>query len=64
MKGADGTVGDGSAPLDTLAAELTSAAHAVALRQGVGASGSTCNWTFGGRWPRRSICGGGNGHGP
>jgi len=36
MNGADSTAGDRGIPLESLAAELTSAAHAVALRQGVG----------------------------
>ena len=36
MKGADNTAGNRGTPLETLAAELTTVAHAVALRQGVG----------------------------
>jgi len=36
MKGAISTAGDRGIPLDTLAAEFTTVAHAVALRHGVG----------------------------
>ena len=36
MNGADTTTGDRGVPLETLAAEFTTVAHAIALRQGVG----------------------------
>jgi hypothetical protein len=36
MKGPDSAAGDRGIPLDTLAAEFTTVAHAVALRHGVG----------------------------
>jgi hypothetical protein len=36
MKNSDSTAGDRGVPLETLAAEFTTVAHAVALRQGVG----------------------------